>query len=871
MRKYKIYYLNGTHWDREWYLPFQEFRYNLVKMVDDMVWKLQNDENFKLFTFDGQTIVLEDYKEIAKDRAEKLQKLIEEGRILVGPWYVMPDELLVSGESIIRNLILGEKVAKEWNTKPWKYGYVNDVFGHIAQMPQIFAGFDIKGGYLGRGVGDKTQLNHFVWKSPDDTEMLVYNGYYGWFALTVANHFGKADFTDKLKGYLDEEISKSDIPIILISNTQDHFLADGNSPKIIKIIKKEYPDCEVEFVSLEKMVEEQEKYRDKMPVARGELIEPLHSEVNRITGQLVSVPNSISSYYPLKQLNDKKQNLLEHVIEPMLALSLIENKRLDHTYVDLAYRYLLKNQPHDSICGCSVDRVHKDMIYRYDQIESISDALKYDFLENKYDGSGNSYILRIFNFDTSPKNQVITVDLSFKKNFKKDANRFTKNEPINSFVIKNKQGEEIPYQINSIIHDKVTRTTTSANIFTDVYNVSFEASLSAFGYNDFAVVESDCRVVYDEGLFYTDHSAENEYLKIDIAPNGEISVYDKITGKSYNGLNRFTDGADFGDGWFFMPPVNDKIISSYSFPAQISRLKSGAVSVSFEIIKILRLPKEFDEKAYNRSDETVDVTIKSVVTLYKGSKYLDIKTEIENIAKDHRLQMVIPTGIASEDYYVSQAFAKITRKTGLESYGKRYYETEQLEKNMSGIVGIKSEDSGFAFVSAEGLHEAGVKENGDIHITMLRSFRKVILEPNAKLSQIQGKQSFHYAFCPTDSNTSYSNLLNIQRNLEDNMLYSFKNVETDNLSEKSLVSLSNDNIILSIIKTAENEDGIILRFYNASDYPQSTKISLDFDIKGVWSTKLNEEKKEIIANSKEFELSFKPWEIKTILVLLTNK
>ena len=143
MNKFKIYYLNGTHWDREWYLPFQEFRYNLVKMVDDMVSKLRNDENFKLFTFDGQTIVLEDYKEIAKDRADKLQKLIEEGRVLVGPWYVMPDEFLVSGESLIRNLMKGHKLAKEWGTEAWKYGYICDIFGHIAQMPQIFKGFKL--------------------------------------------------------------------------------------------------------------------------------------------------------------------------------------------------------------------------------------------------------------------------------------------------------------------------------------------------------------------------------------------------------------------------------------------------------------------------------------------------------------------------------------------------------------------------------------------------------------------------------------------------------------------------------------------------------------------------------------------------------
>lgn len=866
MNKLKIYYFNSTHWDREWYLPFQGFRYNLVKTIDDMVSKLENDDEFKIFTLDGQTIVLEDYKAVAKTRAEKLKKLIEDGRVLVGPWYVMPDELLVSGESLIKNLMFGEKVAKDWNTKTLKYGYVNDVFGHIAQMPQIFAGFDIKGAYLGRGVGDRPNINHFVWKAPDGTETLVYHGFYGGFLLEVARHYGNEDFIERLRKYVDEEKAKSEIPIILLSNTNDHAMADGNSSKIVEIVKKEYPECEVEFAPLEQMVDEQKKYKDIMPVICGELIEPLHSNLNKVTGQLVAVANSISSYYPLKQNNDRYQNLLEHIIEPMIAVSHLENKSLDHEYVNIAYDYLLKNQPHDSICGCSVDRTHKDMIYRYDQIENICNALKFDFLGNEFAGENKSYILRVYNFDIKPQNKVITVDLPFKHGFKKDANRFTKNEPINAFVIKNKSGEDIPYQINSIKHNKLLRTTGQSAIRGDVYNVSFVAPIDSFGYCDFAIAEADYRPVYDDACSYTDHSAENKYIRMEIASNGEILVFDKRTNKTYSGLNRFVDNADFGDGWFSMPPANDRSISSFGFNAQISRLKSGPAGVSFEIVKKISLPNEFDENVFERSKETVDLTIKSVVSLYKDSPYLDVETEIDNVAKDHRIQMVIPTEIECEDYYVSQAFAKITRKTGIKLEGKRNFEAEQLEKNMSGIVGIDNSDGGFAFVSAEGLHETGVEENGNIHITMLRSFKKVFLQPDAKGSQIQGKHSYHYAFYPTNVETKYSDLLSVQRNLEDNTLYSFKNSTINDLDNVSLIKLSNENIVLSVIKVAENDDGIVVRLFNASDSAQTTTINFGFDVKEVWKTKLNEEKTEKISDFNEFEIIVKPWEIVSFFI-----
>mgnify|MGYP004537889997 FL=1 len=235
MKDLTVYYHCSTHWDREWYLPFQGFRYLLVKMMDDLIEKLERDDNFELFCMDGQTIVLEDYAEVAGERTEKLKKLIEAERIKVGPWYVMPDEFLVSGESIIRNLMLGDRLSKKWGGKPWKYGYVNDIFGHIAQLPQIFSGFDIHGAYLGRGLGNDKKMSHFLWMSPDGTKCYAFLGYYGCFARDyVVKYYGTDQYNKRLKTFIDNEISKSDVPIVLVTHTSDHFLANADVPKIKK-------------------------------------------------------------------------------------------------------------------------------------------------------------------------------------------------------------------------------------------------------------------------------------------------------------------------------------------------------------------------------------------------------------------------------------------------------------------------------------------------------------------------------------------------------------------------------------------------------------------------------------------------------------
>ena len=175
MKLKTIYYLNGTHWDREWYKSFQGFRYMLMDVLDEVIDTLEKDPDFQLYILDGQTAVLDDYLEISPQQRPRLEKLIRENRIAVGPWYTMPDEFLPSGESLIRNLLTGHKKAQEYGAaSAMKYGYICDIFGHIAQLPQLLAGFGIHGALIQRGCNQDTCPPHFRWRSPDGTECLVY-------------------------------------------------------------------------------------------------------------------------------------------------------------------------------------------------------------------------------------------------------------------------------------------------------------------------------------------------------------------------------------------------------------------------------------------------------------------------------------------------------------------------------------------------------------------------------------------------------------------------------------------------------------------------------------------------------------------------
>ena len=171
-RQLNIIIVPHTHWDREWYQTFQQFRVRLVHAVDKLLDILDGDPQFSHFMLDGQTIVLDDYLEVRPEQEERLKRYTRSGRIQVGPWYLQPDEFLVSGESLVRNLQFGLQRASEFGGH-MRVGYVPDTFGHIAQLPQILRGFGIDNAVFWRGVGAEAHKSEFYWAAPDGTQVLV--------------------------------------------------------------------------------------------------------------------------------------------------------------------------------------------------------------------------------------------------------------------------------------------------------------------------------------------------------------------------------------------------------------------------------------------------------------------------------------------------------------------------------------------------------------------------------------------------------------------------------------------------------------------------------------------------------------------------
>ncbi|HEX2987724.1 MAG TPA: glycoside hydrolase family 38 C-terminal domain-containing protein, partial [Chloroflexota bacterium] len=375
-RNWKLILVPHTHWDREWYLPFQEFRAVLVEAVDSLLDIMSANPEFRYFTLDGQTIILEDYLEVRPEREDELKRRIQEGRILVGPWYVMPDEFLVSGESLIRNYLEGQRTAARFGSS-MDVGYLPDTFGHIAQMPQLLRGLGMDTTVLWRGVGKAIQKSEASWVAPDGSSVLLeYTpvGYANAALLPTASD----PLMERLSHIREQLEPHATTNFLLLMNGDDHMHPQRDLPAIIQEANRRLRDAELVLGTLPIFLDGMKA----AAAASGVELETIEGELRSCeTAHLLA--GVLSSRMEIKQRNFNCETLLERWAEPFTNFAALlprdpaaeQPRSTAPALLRLAWRYLLKNQPHDSICGCSIDQVHQEMQTRYDSCEQIGNRV----------------------------------------------------------------------------------------------------------------------------------------------------------------------------------------------------------------------------------------------------------------------------------------------------------------------------------------------------------------------------------------------------------------------------------------------------------------------------------------------------------------
>ena len=247
-----------SHWDREWYLTFDEFRAMLVHMTDDLIDILDTDPDYKSFLLDGQTSVVDDYLEVRPERRAKLEELVRAGRLFVGPWYVLPDSFLVSGESLVRNFMIGRAEAESLGGSGF-VGYIPDSFGHTAQIPQILRGFGIDTAVAWRGFGGEPgeEGSEYRWQSPDGSWVLMEHLHAGGYSEAYFPSSDPEDVVERFEAVRRKVDFRASTPERLLLSGGDHHWPSVSMPEALAILNKHLaPDASVVHSNLAAFFEE---------------------------------------------------------------------------------------------------------------------------------------------------------------------------------------------------------------------------------------------------------------------------------------------------------------------------------------------------------------------------------------------------------------------------------------------------------------------------------------------------------------------------------------------------------------------------------------------------------------------------------------
>lgn len=844
-----IHIVPHSHWDREWYMSFEEHRFRLVSFIDSVIEKMENDPDFKYFHLDGQMILISDYLEVKPYMFERIKKLVNSGRLQVGPWYVLQDEYLVSDEANVRNLLIGLDTCKEMGLKPTMIGYFPDSFGNVAQMPQILKKCGINSAVFGRGV---TNISEIVWKSEDGSCVTAAH-FAPWY--NNANELPVSDEQAKIRNekLLFEFKRASKCNHCLGMNGCDHQPIQQNLNEAIRAMNKNAPEnVEYIFSNLPDYMEKVEECTADYPVIKGELMK-------QTVGGMSLLVSTASARIYIKQANRKAQNLIERCAEPLSAMAYIKGADYPSDYLNFAWKNLLLNHPHDSICGCSVDEVHEEMMIRYKKTDQISSSISKSALENickgfkVKDGSGTP--VAVFNTSVFENTGLVSVTVDLPDG-----------EPVYDLCLCDADGTVVAQNPDIQTHVFKYFLPDNAFRYTDYVNrykfTFFADKVPAMGSRIYFAKECSLKRPV---MAHTDNSAENELISLKIEDDGSLTVFDKSNNKEYSGLNTYENITDTGDEYFFK--AFGKEVTTEKKPARISVKKADIDYVTFEIKQQLIIPEGFDRDANSVTDKNVEFNITTFVTLNAFERGVTVKTVMENRSGFHRVRALFKNGIKTDKVYANGTFDVLARDIN----DNPDFPTN--EQRLQSFVALKDQED-MLLVATRGLHEYEVKRDGSntLCINLLRSVDQLgdwgyfptpdaqCLGTNtAEYKIFVGKES-DYALCEKSAfHFSADDMPAVQ--------FTAQNGSGNSPAEESLLSVEGSLLWNTAFKKQESGDGLVLRLYNTSDAENKATLKIDGFFKTVREADIKENPcSDNILSGNSVDLNFRPKEIKTLLL-----
>jgi alpha-mannosidase len=823
-------------------MPFERHRRRLVQLMDSLLDAFDHDPGFKHFHLDGQSIILEDYLEIRPESEERLRAAVAAGKLAIGPWYVQADAFLVSGEATVRNLMHGLRLAARLGD-PLMVGYLPDAFGHISQMPQILAGFGIDTAVFGRGInkwdpeadaeGFKSEL---LWAAPDGSEVLsVFLA--NWYNNAMAIPTDPAEavaFVEKARDACRKYATTSHL---LLMNGADHSPVQLDVSQAIKAAGEGLPDDRVIHSSIASHIEGVRAEVDRLQTRAGEMRHE-HSDGWR------TLANTLSSRLHQKRTNWRCQTRLEKWAEPFGAFAWLLGGADESGLLRHAWRLLLQNHPHDSICGCSTDAVHREMDVRFLKCEQIAEQIARDACKGIADDVDTSAApedgaaVVVFNPLNVAREEMVVAQVDFPED-----------EEFEDLIVEDADGNEVRSHVEADLgivwdyelpDDGFRRSSKRRRA-----RVAFIATVPPCGYALYYVIPAEPDDEWSEEDELKRIQAmrvfENESLLVEIGADGTLGIEQIAGPPGFPDLHLLRDDTDVGDAYVYRAPEGDESLTPDSSMLEIEPTSANEVYVSYEVYHTIDLPQYLQRHVRRRGGP---LALTSRLTLVRGVPRLDVQTVFENTHNNHRLRVLFPTDIDAEHASADGQFDIVKRRIVPHSSWTNPSNCQPQQ----GFVDISCESHGLT-IANRGLPEYEIlrDERNTIALTLLRSTGEIgdwgdFPTPGG---QCRGWHTAEYSIIPHGGALEESDAQIEARNFNAPLEAVQTGVHEGRLPPTaSFLSVTPERLVLSAVKKAERSDGLIVRAYNPFDTPVHGVVQSVFPIRAAHGTNLSEERQE---------------------------
>ncbi len=874
--------ISHTHWDREWRAPLWGSRFQLKKMMDELLDMLENDPDYNAFLFDGQVIAVEDYLELSPEKTEIVRKAVESGKLFIGPWYNLPDFYPVCGEALVRNLLWGTQKAEALGGC-LDIGYTTFGWGQTAQFPQLLAGFGIDFIVAGKNVSKtRAPYSEFLWEAPDGTRLMTTrlgvskrNNFY--FHMLMPMLYGKM-YTDPSWGYqlgkngflfhtVNPETCCTELTLLSDMNyhgemispcledllsTANHtlvpnhlFLGDGTdfsgaTPGLKEIIQKlNAVSKDVNFIhsTLPDYVAavKENLNPDKLTIVQGELRD---GPIAAVSG------NALAVRMNLKTLNREAQTLLCRYAEPFANLIESPDGLLQQKMLQQAWSYLLKSHSHDAINGVTTDKTADDIAHRLRQVIELSELIfntSAQAVLSRIDLCNepeNGLFMTLFNpLPTEVSGEIeAVIDIPFDWSCKQVKLEELDGTPL---VVQSLDKEELTAPVN-------VPGSRALPWRVDRHHLVFSSgTIPAMGYKTVRLLIGETfdrtaafwPVDKDYGTQMTGpNRMENEYMEVVINGDGTLDVTNRQTGRIYKQLNFFEYSGDAGDYWQRLEPKERAVITTLGKSAGIRRTIDGPLMTQFKILQTLEVPAGVDRKTSRLKEETVPVSICSTVTLKKNSRYIEVETILDNRASDCRFRVGLPTGLQADMADAEGHFVVDRRPIALPRDEQGCCDAQMTTLPMQHWVDLSDGENGFAVLNRN-LQEFEVTNDSSrtLMLTLMRcvpmricaEYRAPQTDSKQQNAQMHGKTVFKYALYPHSNDWKQADVYGqAERFNISPRLFQHSRPEQGDLSPEGSFLELDGAIHLSAVKRSADGTGMVVRVFNPTSTSVSCRVSL---------------------------------------------